>query len=120
MLLEPYNERLGTPTVLLGRVPDAIAIDTGLVRPDPHLGHLNLSAVFVVIGPPLRSGINKSLRGRNRGIVPLAANRCKLPAECHRAGVVVSGKKQQVPPLRVPFPSGMLLSGRNDSFYFPG
>jgi hypothetical protein len=49
VLLELQTERLEMPTVFLRRVPVEIAIDKGLVLPDPQFGHLNLSAVFVAI-----------------------------------------------------------------------
>jgi len=52
VLLELQSERLEMPTVFLRRVPSAIASDRGLVLPDPHFGHLNLSAVFVAIRAP--------------------------------------------------------------------
>ena len=69
MLLEPQIERLETPTVLRRRVPEAIAIEIGFVRPDPHLGHLNLSAVFV--------GISDSAEKRKfRQIVPRKYRNC--------------------------------------------
>ncbi len=47
VLLEPHTRRLDDmPTVLRRRVPAEIAIDSGLVLPEPQCGHLNLSAVF--------------------------------------------------------------------------
>jgi hypothetical protein len=49
VLVELHIDRLENPTVLRRRVPPAIAMDTGFVRPDPQCGHLNLSAVFVAI-----------------------------------------------------------------------
>jgi hypothetical protein len=47
VLVELQTERLENPTVFLRRVPAEIAIDKGLVRPDPQLGHLNLSVISV-------------------------------------------------------------------------
>jgi hypothetical protein len=49
VLAELQTERLEKPTVLRRRVPAVIAIDRGLVLPEPHFGHLNLSAAFVAI-----------------------------------------------------------------------
>ena len=48
VLVEVHNERLDTPTVCLRLVPPAIATDKGLVRPEPHFGHLYLSAILLV------------------------------------------------------------------------
>lgn len=44
VLLEPQYERLESPTVVRRRVPEETATDSGFVRPEPHFGHLNLSA----------------------------------------------------------------------------
>ena len=43
--MEAQRDRLEKPVVLLRAVPLAIAMDTGFVLPEPHLGHLNLSAI---------------------------------------------------------------------------
>jgi hypothetical protein len=46
--VDVHNERLEAPTVFRRLVPPAIAIDNGLVRPEPHFGHLYLSAIVSV------------------------------------------------------------------------
>ena len=48
VLVELHIERFEMPIVFRRRVPPAIASDRGLVLPDPHFGHLNLSAVFAI------------------------------------------------------------------------
>jgi hypothetical protein len=47
VLLELHNDRLETPTVCLRLVPVAIAIESGLVLPEPQLGHLNLPTIVL-------------------------------------------------------------------------